>query len=575
VPEDAPSIPPRELLSPSERQSVAHEAFLQYLLLDDQGQTQHALDAALTVLYYDDSDRWLFVQTAHQLRDLHRSADALALFRKSLTLAPEPDAADWEFLAGLFLDLQQLDSARTALNRAIALDSSSREALMGLALLAERDGRAPEAASQYARLALLSENPAPFSQKAYGLWMRAGHNDSILGLARALWARSTSVLDGELSAELLAREGHITEALGILDTIGRENLDEDTLRPALLTVRAELLSGRLDSARLRLRALLLAAPREADQGLIGGLLVDNDSGEAVRGLLTGLAKTEPHNPRYPDLVGSIFLARSQWDSARVWLDRSLANDSSHEGAWTRRCLLELEAERPQAAVSICSQFCARFPELGRARWLLVQALEKAATASLRSHPWQNPPPDSEPAATTLRLQALRQIDTASKLDSALPQLRFERASLLERLGHLDEAFRELQAVLAEDSTNHVAMNYLGYVMADRNRGDLSEAERLLNKALELSPKNPAYLDSRGWLRYRQGRYGEALGDIDSAMSALHDDEVVVEHHAYVLEALGRKAEARRDWMLLLQRLPGYQPAQQALQRLPVNNWRKP
>ena len=544
-------------------------------MLDDQGQAQHALDAALTTLYYDDSDRWLFVQTAHQLRDLHRSADALALFRKSLTFSAEPEASDWEFLAGLFLDLNQADSARTALNHALALDSSSREALMGLALLAEREGRAPEAASQYARLALFSENPAPFSQKAYGLWMRAGHNDSILALSRALWSHNASVLDGELSAELLSRQGRIDEALGILDTIGRENLDEDTLRPALLTVRAELLSGRLDSARLRLRALLLTAPREADQGLIGGLLMDGDSGETVRGLLSGLSEAEPLNARYSDLVGSIFLARSQWDSARVWLDRSLASDSSHEDVWTRRALLELEADHPEEAVAVAIRFRVHFPELVRARWLLVQALEKLATARLHSHPWQNPPPDSEPAATALRQQALAQLDTAARLDSSLPQLRFERATLLERLGRLDEAYKELHTVLANDSTNHVAMNYLGYVLADRNRGNLDEATHLLNKALELSPKNPAYLDSRGWLRYRQGHFSEALNDIDSALGTLHDDEIVVEHHAYVLEALGRKEDARRDWMLLLQRLPGYLPAKQALQRLPNNGWRKP
>jgi tetratricopeptide (TPR) repeat protein len=562
----------RSQMAPVERLATAHEAYLQAIILEDEGQYPYAVQALLSGLYYDDSDPWLYFKTARMLRDLRRSQDALPLVRKAIALKAKPEAVDWEFLAGVFLDLGEKDSARTALSRAVAADPASKGALAGLALLAERDNKPMEAAVQYAQLARIVENSAPLAQKAYSLWAKIDRTDSMLSLSQSLWALRSSVPDGELAADLLSRKGRIQEALAILDTIGRRGLDDDSLRPALLTVRCEMQAGRMDTAVRRLQALMMVSPEEADQGLVGGLMIEGDSAETVRGLLISLAKQVPGNPRYPDLIGSIHLARGQWDSARKWLDLALLQDSTRSGAWARRCLVELEAERNDAAVDLARRYTARLPSNGRARWVRVQALERLAQSRLKSKSWENPPPESEPEATALREEAILQLDTAARLDTSIPQLRFERASLLERVGRFDESCKEMRAIVAQDSSNHMAMNYLGYVLADRNL-HLDEAEILLDRALALSPGNGAYLDSRGWLHYRQGRFDQALADIDSSMQKHRSDEVILEHHALILEAMGRKEQANRDWTLLLERIPGYAPALAAIKRLGLESVR--
>jgi len=48
-----------------------------------------------------------------------------------------------------------------------------------------------------------------------------------------------------------------------------------------------------------------------------------------------------------------------------------------------------------------------------------------------------------------------------------------------------------------DPDNAGALNYLGYMLADRNVR-LDEAQKLVSKAVELEPQNGAYLDSLGW-----------------------------------------------------------------------------
>ena len=63
-------------------------------------------------------------------------------------------------------------------------------------------------------------------------------------------------------------------------------------------------------------------------------------------------------------------------------------------------------------------------------------------------------------------------------------------------------------VLDLDPENAGALNYLGYMLADRNVR-LDEAQKLVSKAVELDPQNGAYLDSLGWVCYRQNRLDEA------------------------------------------------------------------
>ncbi|GHT46640.1 hypothetical protein AGMMS49936_05910 [Endomicrobiia bacterium] len=50
-----------------------------------------------------------------------------------------------------------------------------------------------------------------------------------------------------------------------------------------------------------------------------------------------------------------------------------------------------------------------------------------------------------------------------------------------------------------------AMNYLGYTYADKGI-KLKESEKLIARAVALEPKNSIYLDSSGWLCYRQGKF---------------------------------------------------------------------
>ena len=66
-------------------------------------------------------------------------------------------------------------------------------------------------------------------------------------------------------------------------------------------------------------------------------------------------------------------------------------------------------------------------------------------------------------------------------------------------------------------------------------------------ALAIDPEIAAYLDTRGWIYYRQGNYDSALADIQSALAVLPDDPTITDHLGDVYQALGNETEARLWW----------------------------
>jgi tetratricopeptide (TPR) repeat protein len=127
------------------------------------------------------------------------------------------------------------------------------------------------------------------------------------------------------------------------------------------------------------------------------------------------------------------------------------------------------------------------------------------------------------------------------------EFHFQHGILAERSGDHDAAAAHFQACLDLEPQHGGALNYLGYMWAERGE-NLAEAERLIRSALDVEPDNPAYLDSLGWVLYRQGRYHEALPPIERAIKLLPaQDPTVEEHHGDVLSKLGRAPDALKAW----------------------------
>ncbi len=188
--------------------------------------------------------------------------------------------------------------------------------------------------------------------------------------------------------------------------------------------------------------------------------------------------------------------------------------------------------------------------------------------------------ESASPTTRLKLQGLRiriliqaqQIEKAEKECQELlekykgPGEILEIRYLLSHVYHAADKFpqaeKQLKEILKIDPSNAAAYNDLGYFWADRGI-HLQEAEKYIRRALELdrdrlkSPftdpeekqeDNAAYVDSLGWVLFRQGRHEEACKELKRAISLPGgDDPVMWDHLGDVYLQMKRPEEARRAW----------------------------
>ncbi|MFZ9609766.1 MAG: tetratricopeptide repeat protein [Methylococcales bacterium] len=122
------------------------------------------------------------------------------------------------------------------------------------------------------------------------------------------------------------------------------------------------------------------------------------------------------------------------------------------------------------------------------------------------------------------------------------ELLYTRALILERINKLDLAEIDLKKILAIDPNNFEALNALGYTLLN-NSGRYVEAEKLLQKALDLDPNEAVIIDSFGWLQFKLGHLDQALKYLQQAYERQPENEIAA-HLAEVLWVLGRKDEAR-------------------------------
>ncbi|MFM9914027.1 MAG: tetratricopeptide repeat protein [Methylophilaceae bacterium] len=134
-----------------------------------------------------------------------------------------------------------------------------------------------------------------------------------------------------------------------------------------------------------------------------------------------------------------------------------------------------------------------------------------------------------------------------------PDIVYDYAMVAERVKHFDIMEHELRKLMLMKPDFAQAYNALGYTLAERNER-LDEAQKLIEKALALTPDDHFILDSMGWVHYRMGRLDEALQFIQRAYDTQPDPEIAA-HLGEVLWQQGKHEEAISTWEAALREFP--------------------
>ena len=125
-------------------------------------------------------------------------------------------------------------------------------------------------------------------------------------------------------------------------------------------------------------------------------------------------------------------------------------------------------------------------------------------------------------------------------------IAFELGTVFDKQKKYAEAESAFRQVLARDPENAIALNYLGYMLAERGER-LDESVTYLTKALQVEPENPSYLDSLGWAYFKADKLDLAETNLKRAADQLKTNSVIQEHYGQVLFKLGRYDEAIAAW----------------------------
>jgi tetratricopeptide (TPR) repeat protein len=144
-------------------------------------------------------------------------------------------------------------------------------------------------------------------------------------------------------------------------------------------------------------------------------------------------------------------------------------------------------------------------------------------------------------------------------ESLLDDIRYSLSGVYVETNQIDKAAEQLKALLKKEPNNPTYNNDLGYIWADHDM-NLAESEKLIRKALEedrkqrrkINPKddkeNGAYLDSLGWVLFKQKKYEEAKKYLQQAVELEEGKHIeIYDHLGDVLMAMDRKAEAVTAW----------------------------
>jgi tetratricopeptide (TPR) repeat protein len=145
------------------------------------------------------------------------------------------------------------------------------------------------------------------------------------------------------------------------------------------------------------------------------------------------------------------------------------------------------------------------------------------------------------------------LDSAEKARLTFPEdatVLYQLGAALDRAGRQAESEKVFRDVIGRDPLDAGALNYLGYMLAERGTG-LDEAVTLIQRALKVDPDNPSFLDSLGWTYVQQGKLDLADAPLTAAAGKLPKNSVIQDHLGDLRQKQNRRADAITAWQKAL------------------------
>lgn len=376
-------------------------------------------------------------------------------------------------------------------------------------------------------------------------------------------------------ALLLQQDGDTREALTLLE---QNPPEEGEIAPILLRARLLQSLNRADEALPLLEKSIRKYPDDKRLRLTyARMLVEQDRMDDAKAQFSSLVQQYPEDDELRYSLALVCLEAKDWQEAKGYLEDLIARESHVDSAHLNLGRIAEELNDPQGAL-------AEYGQVGPGNDYLPAQLRQAdilmgngrtADAEKRLAAARDAQPDYAIQLYLIEAETLsanNQGDKAWKiLQQALQQypddvsLLYTRAMQAEKRNDLAQMEKDLRLIIKREPDNAMALNALGYTLSDRTTR-YAEAKALIEQAHQLTPDDPAVLDSLGWVNYRLGNLAEAERLLRQALERFPDQEVAA-HLGEVLWANGKQREARQIWSKFLKDQPDSPILRSTIKRL--------
>src|SRR6266542_3370870 len=512
------------LHSEGERKAGALAHFVEGMAFEENGEMDKALEAYRKVLNVDPGQSDLASRVAVLLIRQEDFPQAIDVLKDAIKANPN-DAEPYRQLAYIYAKyLKKTDQAIDYANRAVALNPRDIEAYQRLVEIEFAAGEEKKVLEVLDRATKVRSDDPNF-------WTRLGK----LYVAVLFKPDSQPKPDESRRVNEIFKKAadHANDDSTVLKDVADYYASSQQLKEAI---------------PLYLRVLELQPDdANAQEKLATGFILTNQRDKAVE-MLEQIIKEHPEKYQPYDLLAQVLdeearslqranhpdEAKAKFAKVAANYEQSLLINPNHAGTYLRLAELLLgPLKDPERAVRFLAEARRRFPGAPEIVYYLAIAQREAK--------------QTQRAVVTFE-EALRdaQLDQDNEIVNA--KFYFNYGVTAEQAGLYEKAADLLRRSITLDPANAAeAYNYLGYMWADHNM-HLDEAREMIERALESDPNNGSYLDSLGWVEFRQGKFDQALADLLRAVKNMdREDPIVFEHIGDTYLKLHRVSEALESW----------------------------
>jgi tetratricopeptide (TPR) repeat protein len=526
----------------SNARAQAYYHFSKARLLDDQGQSNQAIDEFKKALELDPNNSLIYSEMAETY--LKNNRIQLALDAAEKAVKADPDNIDAHRLLGSIYvqpiaraNAQQPPSAET-INAAIRefeeivrIDPMERQAFLMLGRLYQIKGDRNKATEIYKRFLGIEPGSEEGVTALAKLQMDAGNNEAAITLLEEFIKQSP---DSDAALETLGQAySDLQEYDKAADAYRRASeLDPDDIELKKAEAQAFFLANKLDDAAKLYEDLVKAEP---DDGLallrLGQIYRQQMKYDAARENLQKAAQAFPDSVEVQFHLMLLDRDQGRVEDALKRTNEILKKSEKANGRYT-------EGERQNRRLFTMHQAILN-SILGNTDQAVRGFTELKAQSSDKDGRYDSMIIETYRTGKNLD-KALQHTEQALAESPSNRQLQMLRADLIAEKGRVDEGIKALQGLSKGNDDDLAVLSVMTSIYQRAKK--YNDAQNVLNTAIKRFPKEQQVYFLQGSLYEKQKKYPEAEQAFRKALEIEKDDPAVLNYLGFMLADRGQKLE---------------------------------